>query len=207
MTFPPGADETPDRDVIAASQTDPARFASLIDAYGDLILRYLARRVGSESAEDLAAETFLRAFRGRGSYRPVNPTALPWLYGIATNLVRDHARAEWRRLELLGGLVGSLSTDDDLERVEDAMTAAGLLPKVVRAISDLSDDARDVVVLIAVERLTYQEAAEALGVPVGTIRSRLGRARLELRRCLTDTAFNSSAVPHESDCEEGAFHG
>src|ERR1700722_20168477 len=93
-----------DGEIIAASVADPERFALVVDAYGDVIYRYLARRVGRTVAEDLAAETFLRAFRARGGYRSEHPNALPWLYGIATNLLRDHVRSERRRIETLAQL-------------------------------------------------------------------------------------------------------
>jgi DNA-directed RNA polymerase specialized sigma24 family protein len=107
MMGPPDRPETSDGEILAASVVAPAMFTVLVDAYSDAIYRYLVRRVGLSEAEDLAAESFLRAFRARGTYRPIYPTALPWLYGIATNLVRDHTRAEQRRLEVLSMVVGS----------------------------------------------------------------------------------------------------
>jgi DNA-directed RNA polymerase specialized sigma24 family protein len=95
-----------DAEVIAASLMDPSRFGLIVDAYASPISRYLAKRVGPVLAQDLTSETFLQAFRGRRTYRADQPSALPWLYGIATNQVRAHVRSEQRRLEVLGQLGG-----------------------------------------------------------------------------------------------------
>jgi hypothetical protein len=96
----PGQGEaaTDDSELIAASLVEPARFAELFDRHFPAIHRYLRRRVGAELADDLAAETFTQAFARRRHYRAEQPDAAPWLYGIAGNLVRQHARAEQRRL-------------------------------------------------------------------------------------------------------------
>lgn len=197
-----------DEDVLAESIQNPNAFAALVDTYGDVIYRYLARRVGTVEAEDLAAETLLRAFRARHGYRPDNPTALPWLYGIATNLLRDHAAAERRRLDLLTRMVDTASIDGGAEGVDDAVAAAALLPTVARAITELPGDVRDLVVLIAVEGLSYEETAHALGIPVGTVRSRLSRTRIQLRRSLGPGAplalVGDSCEPHQ---QKGCSHG
>ena len=115
-----------DGEVIAASLTDPERFVAVVDAHGDAIYRYLARRVGPAAAEDLASETFLRAFRSRAAYRGVGgqPTALPWLYGIATNLVRDHARHERRRLDAMARMASSALVEPGTDRVDEAVSAS-----------------------------------------------------------------------------------
>ena len=197
----PDRPETSDGETLAASVVAPAMFTALVDAYSDAIYRYLVRRVGLSEAEDLAAETFLRAFRARGSFRPIYPTALPWLYGIATNLVRDHARAEQRRLAVLSMAVESPKVDGDEARIDEALEAAALLPRVAQAIRDLPADARDVLVLVAVEGLTYLEVAEALCVPVGTVRSRLSRARVQLRSCFTASPPLTSQAVSADDIE------
>lgn len=111
-------------------------------------------------------------------------TALPWLYGFATNLLRDHVVAEHKRPDVMAKMTtgpGHLGE----ESVDDALLAAAAMPRVVAAIAALPDDAREVVLLVGVEGLSYQEVAVALGIAVGTVRSRLWRARLELRRALS----------------------
>ena len=165
----------PDSQVLAESLASPERFALIVDSYSDAIHGYLARRVGPAVAEDLAAETFLRAFRSRDTYRQVHTTALPWLYGIATNLLRDYASAERQRLDALANLKAQAVFGAPGEDVDRAAEAALSFQNLGAALATLSAPARDVVVLVAVEGLTYDEAAVALQVPVGTVRSRLAR--------------------------------
>src|SRR4051794_30276916 len=82
---------------IGASVTEPERFAEIFDRHWDEIYRYINRRLGPDAAEDVGAETFTVAFRNRGRYDPTRDDALPWLYGIATNLIGQHRRVERRR--------------------------------------------------------------------------------------------------------------
>jgi DNA-directed RNA polymerase specialized sigma24 family protein len=86
-----------DGETIAASLREPARFAAVFDHHHGEISTYLARRVDRGLAEELASETFVRAFAARSGYDFAYPDARPWLYGIATNLLRRHARSEERR--------------------------------------------------------------------------------------------------------------
>lgn len=142
---------------------------------------YLTRRVGPVDAEDLAADTFLTAFSRRTHYVSVHGSALPWLYGIATNLVRNHSRSERRRIEFLSRMAaaeGRGIADDTNERRAEAVDD---LQRLALGLANLADGARDVVMLVAIEGLSYEEASVALGVPVGTVRSRLSRARDHLR--------------------------
>ncbi|HXW79883.1 MAG TPA: RNA polymerase sigma factor [Acidimicrobiales bacterium] len=176
--------QAPDGLAIAESLTVPERFAEIIDAYSGRVFDYLARRVGPAAAEDLAAETFLRAFRSRATYKELRPTALPWLYGIATNLLRDHASSERRRLETLSNLAAGAVFRTPREDLDSAAEAALAFQNLGGALATLSAEARDVVALVAVEGLSYEEAAVALGLPVGTVRSRLSRARRDLRFAL-----------------------
>jgi DNA-directed RNA polymerase specialized sigma24 family protein len=97
-------DSVSDAQVLAASVDDPVRFAVLWECHADRVRRYLARWIGGDLAEDLTGEVFVRAFRARGSYRPLGDSALPWLLGIASHLVADHRRAERRRFEALSRL-------------------------------------------------------------------------------------------------------
>src|SRR5690242_17375290 len=93
-----GSPRTPhDSDAIAASLRDPPRFAAVFDRHHEEIWSYLSRRAGQALAEELASETFVRAFAARAGYDLSYPDAGPWLYGIATNLLRKHARTEERR--------------------------------------------------------------------------------------------------------------
>jgi RNA polymerase sigma-70 factor, ECF subfamily len=98
-TYPQDTGEVSDGQSIGASLTDPERFAEIFHRHWDEIYRYVARRLGPEAAEDVGAETFAVAFRGRDRYDLTRADARPWLYGIATNLIGQHRRAERRRAQ------------------------------------------------------------------------------------------------------------
>ena len=150
--------------------------------------RFLARRVGSALADDLAAETFAVAFRRRASFDPSLGELRAWLFGIATNLLRAHWREEQHLLALearIAGEPGPPASESD-----DEALARWVAPHLARALSLLSQDQRDVLLLHAWADLSSEEIASALGVPAGTIRSRLSRARAELRDYLGDFDFD-----------------
>ncbi|WP_308250553.1 RNA polymerase sigma factor [Nonomuraea rhizosphaerae] len=172
-----------DSALIAQSMADPECFAALFDRHADEIHRYAARRLGQEPAEDVTGEVFLVAFRSRARYDRSWPDARPWLYGIATKLVAQHRRAERRRINAMAKVsVERPGTFD--ERSADRVTAEQLQPRLARALTRLSAAERDLLLLVAWADLTYEDAAVALGVPVGTVRSRLHRLRVKLRRAL-----------------------
>lgn len=176
-----------DAAVIEASRTEPDRFASLFDRHAPHIHRYLARRVGPQAADDLVAETFLVAFGKRAGYDPRFRDARPWLYGIATNLVGQHRREEVRQLRLRQSAGPAPIQNDDAERAVVNLTAQSVSAALGNALSALAKPDRDVLLLIAWEQLTYEEVARALAIPVGTVRSRLHRARAKIRRALENT--------------------
>jgi RNA polymerase sigma factor (sigma-70 family) len=178
---------TDDAAVIEASFSEPDRFASLFDRHAPHIHRYLARRVGRQAADDLVAETFLVAFGKRGAYDPGFRDARPWLYGIATNLVGRHRREEVRQLRLSQAAGPDLVQSDYSERAVVNLTAQSIRAVLADALSGLAEPDRDVLLLIAWEQLSYDEVACALGIPVGTVRSRLHRARTKVRQALAGT--------------------
>jgi RNA polymerase sigma factor (sigma-70 family) len=163
-----------DAEAIAASLTEPRAFVDVFDRHFDAIHRYLLRRVGSPIADDLASETFTQAFTHRRRYDLARSNARPWLYGIAHNLLRHHYRDEERGLRALARLPQNLESAHP--EVADS-EVAGLL-------AELSMGERDVLLLVAWAELEYAEVAEALGIPVGTVRSRLNRARTRVRELL-----------------------
>ena len=173
-----------DADVITASRDEPAEFAAIFDRHFDAIHRYLARRVGSVLADDLASETFTIAFDIRGRYDVSRPDARPWLFGIATNLVRHHRRGEVRRLNAYARLDRASETGADLDRIADRLDAARAGKHLAEALSRIPARDRDALLLFAWADLRYEEIAVALGIPVGTVRSRLHRARQRLRELL-----------------------
>ena len=170
-----------DADVIERSWDDPEQFAALFDRHAPRIHRYVARRAGREVADDLVAETFLAAFAKRRSYDLGYADAGPWLYGIATNLVGQHRRDEVRQFRIRQASVPELDVPGHAERVAGDVTARALRGLLAAALAGLPGGDRDVLILIAWEQLTYAETARALGIPVGTVRSRLSRVRTRLR--------------------------
>lgn len=150
--------------------------------------RYLARRVGTGLADDLTAETFLVAFRTRHRYDPAAARALPWLYGIATNLLHRHRRterAQYRSWARTGA--DPTFSEGHADAVVSRVAAAVTAQKLAGALARLTTRERDVVLLVVWGALTYDEAATALDVPVGTVRSRLNRARKRLREALEES--------------------
>lgn len=194
-TPPPPAAPTPpgsvtaatglaDADLIAASRHRPELFSALFDRHSGALYRHVSRRIGPEAAEDVVAETFLVAFRKRARYNAAHPDARPWLYGIATRLVARHRRDELTRYRALSRTRAETSAPADDERVVTDLTAAAAGSTLAAALADLSAGDRDVLLLIAWADLTYEETARALGIPVGTVRSRLNRARRKTRAVL-----------------------
>ncbi|MHB8293727.1 MAG: RNA polymerase sigma factor [Acidimicrobiales bacterium] len=176
--------EPSDAEVMATSASETGCFSTIVERHFPEIYRYLYRRVGAE-AEDLAAETFTVAFRRRRSYDLDQADARPWLYGIATNMVRRHRRSEARQLrayERAAGL-GSAAGGEGREMAElpDRLDAGATLARVAAAFAELDGDNRDALYLVAVAGLAYTDAAKALGIPPGTLRSRVARARARLR--------------------------
>ena len=176
-----------DAEVITGSLEEPAGFATVFDRHFGGVHGYLARRIGSESAADLAAEVFVIAFGARNRYDPGQPNARPWLLGIATNLLRHHWRIERQQLHAMARLPLSPMGDPETDAIE-RVDAAGSAAEVAAAVRDLRPSERDVLLLVAWADLTYPEVAEALHIPLGTVRSRLHRARRALRTKLSASA-------------------
>jgi RNA polymerase sigma factor (sigma-70 family) len=173
-----------DAEIIERSWAEPEQFAMLFDRHAPVIHRYASRRVGPSAADDLVADTFLAAFRKRRQYDRSHSDARPWLYGIATNLVGQHRREELRQHRIRRAAVPDLDLPGHAERVAADETARAVRGLLAAALAALPDRDRDVLVLIAWEQLTYDETARALDIPVGTVRSRLSRARARLRDAL-----------------------
>jgi RNA polymerase sigma-70 factor (ECF subfamily) len=188
MTRTPGAvdDRLDDAVVLARSVREPDQFAGIYDRYFGEVYRYVAGRLGRDVADDLAAETFLVAFRKRDRFDPARGSVRPWLYGIATTLVGQHRRDETRRYRALAraGRRVPNSTESYDDRVADAVTAERLGRQLAAALVDLSRGDRDVLLLVAISELSHHEVALALAIPYGTVGSRLNRARRQLRRAL-----------------------
>lgn len=159
----------------------PQALTELFERYGDRIHTHCFRRLGSwHEAEDATASVFLEVWRHRTRVRLHDDSALPWLYGVATNVCRNAARGSRRRLRLVDRLPDPAPTPDHAEEVGDRLDAEARMGRVLAAIRALPEGEREVLALVAWAGLTYEQAAAALDVPVGTVRSRLSRARSRL---------------------------
>jgi RNA polymerase sigma factor (sigma-70 family) len=156
--------------------SDPAAFRALFDAQFAAVHRYLAHRLGDAgAAEDLAAETFLRAYQARSRFCSAHAgSARAWLFAIATNLLRDDARGRGRRDAAVARLAGRATAPAAELDFEDRD------PQLAIAVAGLRAEEREALLLFAWAELSYEEIAATMGVAVGTVRSRLARARARL---------------------------
>ncbi|MFC6154892.1 RNA polymerase sigma factor [Nocardioides yefusunii] len=180
--MPPDLD---DHAVIAASLDHPDRFGELFERHARELHRFLSRRLG-DLADDLLGEVFVAAFERRDRYRPELADARPWLYGIASNVVRTHHRSEAARYRALARVPLALVSPDDSPRAVDSADAAAVRPRIAEALARLKPADREVLLLVAWAQLDHAEVAAALDLPPGTVRSRLHRARTQLRPVLDD---------------------
>ena len=195
---PPGgpaagpADDLADSAAIRESLRQPEQFAVLYDRYATVLHRYAGRRVGDEVADDLVAATFLAAFRARQRYELGRASALPWLFGILTKEIARRHRTEKARFRALERAWSDRPADGLADQVAADVSAQAARGTLAAALAGLSPAERGVLLLIAWGDLSYDEAAQALGIPVGTVRSRLNRARRKVREALGGT--NPTAV-------------
>ncbi|MFC9974516.1 RNA polymerase sigma factor [Spirillospora sp. NPDC127200] len=163
------------------------RFEEVVDAYYAEIHRYAAKRLGPDAADDVAAQTFLEAFRQRRRYDPERAGVRTWLYGITSKVVSRHRRAEVRALRARARLGPGRGAEEHTDRVDARVSAQGLRGELAGAIAALPRGQRDVLLLVALADLSHEEVAAALGISYGTVGSRLNRARTTLRKALGGT--------------------
>jgi RNA polymerase sigma-70 factor (ECF subfamily) len=180
---PPLTTRLTDHELIVASLNRAEVFAELFERHAPEIHRYLSRRVG-DLADDLLSEVFLTAFRKRSTYRPDSFDVRPWLYGIAANLLRRHQREEVTRYRALARAYSRDEIGDDWEAAHDRLDAALLRPRLASALAALDHRDREVLLLVAWGDLGYADVAAVLDLPVGTVKSRLHRARRLVQACL-----------------------
>ena len=191
-----------DAEIIRRMHSDPEAFATVFDRYYPAIHAYAARRLGRDLADDVAAEVFLVAFDQFQRYDTTQASARPWLFGIASNLIAGHRRAEARRYRAIAGGVtgGDEHGDGHADRVAVRLDAQALRGRLAAALAGIAPPDREVLLLVAWADLSCEETARALGVPAGTVRSRLHRARKKLRAALggaDPTALRGVAVIDE----------
>jgi len=194
-----GKTRADDATLIELSGTQPEAFAAIFDRHATEIHRFAARRLGESVAEDVVGEVFLTAFRRRERYDCEYRDARPWLYGIATNVISRHRHAEARSYQVLARTgtdpVAASPDEDVLARVAASAQRRALAASLAR----LHPADRNTLLLVVWGGLSYAETAHALAVPVGTVRSRLNRARRKLRAALgvTGPAESEEESRHE----------
>ncbi|TDD12523.1 RNA polymerase sigma factor [Nonomuraea deserti] len=190
-----------DAEVIERARSDPGAFSTLFDRHAAALHRYVARRLGDSLADDVVAETFLTAFRRLGRYDTAHRDARPWLYGIAANLIGKHRRTEVRAYLALARTGVDEVAESYADRVEARVSAGAAHRDLANALATLSPQDREVLLMIAWADLSYEEVARALGIPVGTVRSRLHRARRKTRAALG--GVDPSAVDEKEETGRG----
>jgi RNA polymerase sigma-70 factor, ECF subfamily len=201
-TVAPGSNsKSSDAALISRSLADPEAFSLIVERHATALFRYLASRVDRASSEDLLADVFEAAFRARHRYDGHYDDALPWLLGIAANVIRHHRRSQTRYTSMLRRLTLLHGSTQEPSEVRDAVVVVELRDRmqcVRRGFASLNDKHRDVLVLSAGLGLSYEDISRALGVSVGTVRSRIFRARTRLRELLdADGQYRAYAEPDE----------
>src|SRR5215467_13683829 len=198
---PPDPDDADDAALIERSRHEPEAFAGLYDRHAAPLHRYAARRLGPSAADDIVADTFLDAFRKRHRYDLSVTDARPWLYGIAANLIGKHSRAEVRMLRAYartGADPVLAEAATSMDEADGRISSAAVKRELAAALAGLTAADRNVLLMIAWADLSYAEVATALGIPVGTVRSRLHRARSRIRAALggqDPTSIHEESLP------------
>lgn len=177
-----------------AGQGDPSAFGALFERHIDAVYNHCFRRTGSwEAAEDLASVVFLEAWRRRREVSLSGESILPWLLAVANNVVRNRDRSLRRHRRLLAKLPPAVVAPDPADEAVSRVDDERAMQRVLEVFSRLLPDEQDVLALCVWAGLSYADAAVALGVPIGTVRSRLFRAREHLRKL---AGLGSSSVQH-----------
>lgn len=171
-----------DGEAIGASLADPRAFGVVFERHYDAVHGYLQRRLDEHLADELAAQTFLLAFDGRSRFDRRRSNSRPWLFGIATNLAHNHRRREIVELRANAAMTPENGVGiDGVEARVDAQRMRGLLAE---ALAELPTEESDVLCLLVWAELSQAEIADALAIPLGTVKSRLSRARGRLQSAL-----------------------
>lgn len=190
---------SPDNEVIERSVREPAVFETVYARHATSVYRYAAQRLGDHAAEDVMSETFLVAFDRRSAYDVTVPNARPWLLGIATRLMHKHARLEATAWKGMSAELAAQITPDFIEQAGARIDAARLTRRLTKALRRLPEADRDTLLLYAWGDLDYASIADAMQVPIGTVRSRLNRARRKLRRAAALTSIEQETDHGRAD--------
>jgi RNA polymerase sigma factor (sigma-70 family) len=169
---------------VRASITEPERFSVIFERHHRVVWTYLARLAGPDVADEIAGDVFTIAFARRHDFDPDRGQVRSWLYGIASNLLRTRFRSERRARLAFARAATATAAAEPTALIDDAAELAATVLRVRTAMSRLDRDQRELLVLYAWEELSYAEIADVLGIPIGTVRSRLARTRRRLRELM-----------------------
>jgi RNA polymerase sigma factor (sigma-70 family) len=181
---------------LQASAHEGAAFAELFERHSEAVYNHCFRRTGSWSlAEDLTSVVFLQAWRRRNQVKLHGDSILPWLLAVANNATRNSERSIRRHGRLLAKLPVSDATSDIGSVVDERMEDERRMQSILNTLSLLRVEERDIISLCGFSNLSYAEVATALDIPIGTVRSRLSRAREHLRGLLNEDDFAQHSIP------------
>jgi RNA polymerase sigma-70 factor (ECF subfamily) len=170
-----------DAAVIRQSLDAPDEFAEIFERHHQAIWSFAVARLGREDGSDVASQVFVIAFEQRDRFDFEYESAKPWLYGIAANLIRRRYRSRKRKSAAMERVEVRLEeATDPMEEVDERLDARADLVRVRDALAALSAKDRDIVMMAVMDELSYEEIGAVLGIPIGTVRSRLSRARRRL---------------------------
>ena len=174
-----------DTDIIQRSRDRPGEFGKLFERHSLALLRYVGRRIGPDAATDVISETFLVAFKKRSSFDMTRDSALPWLFGIATREMKRHLGDERRVLRAIAASPLEHVAPDTIDELTNRLDASSRVALLGKALADLPRRDRDTLLLYAWGDLTYEGVAQATGTSIGTVKSRIHRARTRLQNTIT----------------------
>lgn len=177
--------------MMTGAVSDPTQFGEIFDRYYATIHAYLTRRLGRSSADDLTGEVFRVALDAVARYDPTRSGVRPWLYGIANNVLRRHLR-DGERAERAWARLPTPVFIDAAEQLEDDLDARLRTAVLQQALDRLLPADREALILFAVEQLSYSEIAAVMDTPIGTVRSRISRARSQVRDHLEPNAISTT---------------
>lgn len=186
---PDSPDPPTDAALLAGTRAD---FGTVFDRHAREIYRYCARRIGTDAVDDAVADTFVIAYERRARFDASHASALPWLYGIATNVLHRYRAAEARYRKLLRP-AGETSAESAADRAVARADAGAAIRALSGELDKVPRRQRDVLYLYAAG-LTYAEIATALDIPIGTVMSRLNRGRTRLRASLTALGITGTVL-------------
>jgi RNA polymerase sigma factor (sigma-70 family) len=191
---------TSDGELWDLSRSDGRAFGQLFERHADSLYNHCFRRTGSWSrAEDLVSAVFLEAWRKRKDVRLSGDSILPWLIAVSNNVLRNEARTLRRYHRLLSQLPRTDSSGDRVGDVDQRLDDESTMEIVLTRMKDLRFEEQEAIAMCDWAGLSYKEAADVLGVPIGTISSRIARAHEHLRGRLRDDAQGRLVIQHRTN--------